>query len=133
MKRMGAIALAVLLLAGAGQAHANRHLDGNWWMAQDDSAKVGYLIGLGDGVQLGETFNVGPDGTPGPAYTAAYNRYLAGVGNPQILEGLDAFYADPQNRRVKFPDALMAVLKQIAGDADAAAFAARIKAAPPAP
>ena len=127
MRRMGAIVLAVLLLAG--QARANPHLDGNWWMAQDDSAKTGYLIGLGDGVQLGNSFTVGTDGQPGPAYTAAYNRYLAGVDNPRILEAIDAFYSDPQARRVTFPDALMAVLKQIAGDPDADAFVARIKAA----
>jgi hypothetical protein len=126
-------ALAALVLIAAGPARADRVLDGYWWTTQTDEGQLIYVMGLSDGLPLGARFAAGPDATAGTAYIGAYNHYVGGVPNPTLRSKLGTFYSDPQNLKITLPDAVMAVLKGLAGDPDTDAFIARLRAPPPAP
>lgn len=131
--RLAMVAFGVLLLAMAGPARADRVLDGYWWNAQTDEGKLIYVEGVSDGLPLGARFAAGPNAVGGDAYIAAYDHYLAGRPNSALKAQLEAFYADPQNLPIALPDAIMAVLKKAAGDADADAFLAGLRPPPPPP
>ena len=125
------VALVALLALAAGPARADRVLDGYWWIAQTDEGKLISVMSLVDGLPLGARFAAGPDATSGANYERSYNRYIAGVPNHQLEAAIEAFYADPANREITLPDAVTAVLKKLAGDTDADAFAAGLRAATP--
>ncbi len=131
--RFPILALVAMTLILAGPARADRVLDGNWWIAQTDESKLDYVMGLTDGLPLGAKFSGGPNAARTGGFVTAYNTYLAGVSNHVIAVRLDELYGDPQNRSISIPDGVLAMLKELAGDADTQAFIAAARAAPPPP
>ena len=131
--RMAMAALVALTLLAASPARADRMLDGYWWSTQTDEGKLIFLLGFSDGLPVGARFAAGSAATDGASYTGAYNHYLGGLPDRVLRSKLEAFYGDPRNLRIALPDAILAVLKQTAGDADADAFIARLRgpSAPP--
>jgi len=131
--RMAMMALAALALLAASPARADRVLDGYWWNTQTDEGQLIYVMGVSDGLPMGARFAAGPGATDGAAFVGAYNRYLGGMPNRLLRSKLEAFYRDDRNLQIALPDAILAVLKQTAGDADADAFVAGLRGPPAAP
>ena len=99
--------------------------DGNWWLLQDKVTKLDYVVGFFDGMDLGYEFSYfqfshDPDkGACLISIRDSYGRYSAKyldeVTNNQLADGLDAFYADYRNRRIRVSDAVWLVVNGIAG------------------
>ena len=120
---MGLLIAAVTTTAFAAE---NRR-DGNWWSEQDRDSKVFYLTGFFDGMDLGKDFSVWKyihsgskaDESAVAKVTAAYkeysNKYFNNVTAGQLVGGLNTFYSDYRNRRIKVFAAVWLVVQGIAG------------------
>ena len=53
------------------------------------------------------------------SYDSYMRKYLSNVTNGQLVDGLDKFYSDFRNRRIKVNDAVWLVLNQVAGEPEA--------------
>ena len=120
--------LAVIFLLGIlpalSVAEENRR-DGNWWRDQDKLTRSGYITGFLDGMDLGSNFSywkfVKDDkmntcmGKVLESYADYHSKYFEKVTNGQLVDGLDSFYANGQNRRILLTDAVWLVVNVIAG------------------
>jgi hypothetical protein len=102
--------------------------DGNWWTGQTADIKLDYIVGFFDGMELGYDFSYWgmikdtDKGVATPCMSASnksFNehneRYIRGVSNYQLVDGLDTFYKDFRNRRITVTAAVWLVLNEIAG------------------
>ena len=100
--------------------------DGNWWKGIDRVNKGYYLVGLLDGVELGNRLSLAGIDSNAKDYKEVSERvttsfseqrakYLASVTLIQLSDALDVFYADSANRQIVVYDAVWLVLHQIAG------------------
>ncbi len=102
--------------------------DGNWWITQIHLAKVIYITGIYDGMILGldfatwkyqepNTTNVEEAGVAQAlkSYNEYTKLYLHNVTSLQLSDGLDSFYSDYKNRRIKIEGAIWLVLNGISG------------------
>jgi hypothetical protein len=106
------------------QAEKGRR-DGNWWTTQTAVTKLDYMIGFFDGIELGHEFSewgLLKDSAQTPcisSVTSSYgehiDKYLAHVTNDQLVDGLDVFYKDYRNRRIRIRYAVWLVVNGIAG------------------
>ena len=120
--------LAVIFLLGIlpalSVAEENRR-DGNWWRDQDKLTRSGYITGFLDGMGLGSNFsfwNFAKDTKMNAcmekvleSYADYHSKYFEKVTNGQLVDGLDSFYANGQNRRILLTDAVWLVVNVIAG------------------
>jgi hypothetical protein len=115
-----------LSIAATAFTQDNKRRDGNYWMAQSQLSKVSYVTGFFDGMALGHNFSVWKslygkgNGDRAQAGTWAVDRsdstkYFSHVTAGQLTAGLDAFYADFQNRRITVDNAVWLVVNQIPG------------------
>src|SRR3989442_1748980 len=102
------VVLMLLLAARAFAADSPRH-DGNWFGPMTRDMKVAYLIGVRDGVIVSppwfqmrlkeaglDSCASSLDQVGSKAFSAMYDNISAG----QLVDGLDALYADSRNRLI---------------------------------
>ena len=89
--------------------------DGNNWITLPDSYRLGFVFGFLDGATVVRNefyFFVDKE-----IYNKILNRInIADVTVGQIMDGMDAFYNDFSNRRIKIVDAIYVVKMQIKGE-----------------
>lgn len=114
----------LLLLASALSSAQDTRRDGNWWNQQPLVARAIYLIGFGDGLELGKNFSVWDlvDSKNTSCATKAMQsfeqnklRFLSHVKTDQVADGVTAFYSDYRNRSILIHEAVWIVLNSIAG------------------
>ena len=118
MKRLSSFALVVVLCIAAFASNDRR--DGNWWLGETEAAKLSYVTGFFDGMELGHRFSYWDmedekgrvkrgmsDCASKAAISASKNdeKYFNNVTNDQLVSGLDTFYSDYRNRRIRVYDA----------------------------
>lgn len=118
------LALVVLLLASSALAQNSRR-DGNWWNEQTKAEKLNYMIGFFDGMDLGRSFsfwgitNSEPDKACISKVIESYgkfaDKYMQDVTNLQLVDGLDDFYKNYRNRKIKVANAVWLTLNAITG------------------
>jgi len=120
-------ALIILLIAGAMSVNAladDGRRDGNWWREMEAPAKLTYMTGFFDGMDLGNNFSYWgiPDyktnrtGQPTiDSYKTMSAKFLTRVTSDQIADGLDNFYEDFRNRSILTHNAVWIVLNMISG------------------
>lgn len=122
-------ALTLALSVAASAQTTSR--DGNWWRSQPEARKAGYVVGLFDGILLGNNFTVwdlipkakNPPPNTYDAYTQARGsfdrfteKYMTKVTSGQVVDGLDSFYSDYRNRSIHIETGAWIVLQTIAGE-----------------
>jgi hypothetical protein len=124
--KLTSVAFLFLLLGIAipGYAQDGRR-DGNWWLSTDKTIRLGYVVGFLDGIHLGERFSYwkltsDAENTPCVkkmllASSEYEDKYLSNVKIRQLNDGLNDFFSDYKNRRIKVDDAMWLVLNGIAG------------------
>jgi hypothetical protein len=124
--RKTVFAFVLLSLISVCHAQNKTRRDGNWWNTQGHDLKRFYMIGLFDGMQLGNYFSVwgiqSGDKTSEAcevkairSYQNHLDKYFTNVTNGQVADGLDTFYKDYRNRSILVPDAVWVVINSIAG------------------
>ena len=99
--------------------------DGNWWHDQDRLTRAAYIIGFFDGMDLGHNFSYWKllkekekdscIGEIAESYREHSAKYFNNITNVQLMDGLDSFYADFRNRRIRVANAVWLVVNSIAG------------------
>jgi hypothetical protein len=118
--------LFVMLSSCCVLAQTNTHRDGNWWRDKGDIAKLDYITGIFDGMELGHNFTLlGIEGAKEKgttclvqalsSYSDFSGKFFTSVTNTQIADGLDVFYKDYRNRSIRVYDAIWVVANSIAG------------------
>src|ERR1700737_4718265 len=127
LMRASSIAFVLLVCGIAAAPHEpSQRRDGNWWREMGSGGKFVYVTGFFDGMDLGNNFSywgIVDKQKNDPAMTKVANsydsymqRYLTNVTNGQLADGLDKFYSDFRNRRIKVNSAVWLVLNEIAGE-----------------
>ena len=115
--------LAALLfaLSFSLQAQDSRR-DGNWWREQPQSDKFTYMVGFFDGMDLGRQFTLWKnidDKDCAPKIIESFrfdnDKFFKDVTNAQLADGLDVFYKDYRNRKIRIHDAVWLTVNAIAG------------------
>ncbi len=125
MKTRAAILFVVLLLPSGAVAQSTRP-DGNWWRDRSSIQKGAFVIGFFVGTGLGHQFSywgsLERDKAKGFAefrrldsFDEYFTKYVKNVRSDQLVDGLDDFYKDYQNRGILIVDAAWLVLNAIAG------------------
>ena len=121
---MRLVVLTAMFLVATGINGESDHRDGNWWLSMPSAAKPSYIVGFLDGMELGYVFSLqNPDVRQKfecvSAVMHSYNqgtlKYFDNVTAAQLVDGLNAFYNDYKNRRIRIPQAMQAVVNGIAG------------------
>jgi len=99
--------------------------DGNWWRGEDKYARITYVTGFFDGMDLGHRFSYWEFTNKKELEDCIYkvitsydnfcDKYFKNVTNGQIVDGLDSFYADFRNRSIVVHSAVWVVVNSIAG------------------
>lgn len=122
------VALVVILLAFSSPASAQtaQGLDGNAWREFDAMpaprlVRMALVRGLLDGVTLGFVLMATEPSDTKETLAAAANYLMttqsaiSGVPVDQIVDGLNAFYGDYRNRRIRVTSATGVILREIGG------------------
>src|SRR5438128_4084001 len=109
MRQLLIICMSVLLSYSASASAERR--DGNWWRSLSQRYKYDYALGFLDGIKLGAKFSYwgtfekdNKDRCTAEAiasYREYQDKYLLNISNDQVVDGLDEFYSDYRNRRIK--------------------------------
>lgn len=107
---------------------SDTRMDGNWWLSLEKNVRAFYVVGFLEGNELGQMFSTLKYMTPNAnkteqagvnqareSYKEYYQKYLHNLTFGQVVDGLDSFYADYRNRRIRLPGAIWLVLNGIAG------------------
>jgi hypothetical protein len=121
MKRLWLVLVLLFAVTSSTYAEDNRR-DGNWWREQPQSDKLAYMVGFFDGIGLGRLFtywhNI-DDKNCSPKIIDSFqfysDKFLKDVTNSQLVDGLDVFYKDYRNRKIRIHDAVWLTLNAIAG------------------
>jgi hypothetical protein len=127
MKRLPFALILLSVFAVYVQAQAERR-DGNWWVGETLDVKLNYAVGFFDGMKLGYNFSYWGMTkesdkkvmTPcmsdvNKSFSDYSDKYFSNVTNDQLVDGLDNFYKDYRNRKIKVPDAVWLVVNSISG------------------
>src|SRR5258708_892616 len=117
-----AVLLSVIGSLAAQGAESRR--DGNWWRHLPELERLAYVVGFFDGMGLGHEFSYwglpSKDGkvdsfteAVGVSYALMEEKYLKGVTNNQIADGITKLYADYRNRTIMLHGAVWLVLNSI--------------------
>jgi hypothetical protein len=121
------VTFVLTLLAGLPFAVADdNRRDGNWWLNQPKTTRAIYAVGFFDGMDLGHVFSFWKYASDKKSqqtwipltwesYGEYTQKYLNNVTAGQLIEGLDSFYSDYRNRRIRVSDAVWLVANSIAG------------------
>ncbi len=123
--------IAVQLFFNISVAYAQYYgtgsYNGNWWVSvKDRRVRNTFIAGFLSGMELGYHFSnwdlVGANRECSYRVTRSYNsfksNYLANVSTSQLADGLNQFYSDLKNRKIKVYDAVWIVLNIISGRPD---------------
>jgi hypothetical protein len=103
---------------------ANTRWDGNWWQGLGEIQRVFYVVGLFDGMQLGNNFSQWcmTDAEKKSCQYAALQSFgkcmdknAANITAGQVKDGLDKFYEDYRNRQIKVYNAAWIVFYSTTG------------------
>src|SRR5438132_12618479 len=106
MHRQGlALAIAAAVLAMTGRlASEDERRDGNWWTQRAGPAKLTYVTGFFDGMNLGHDFSywrfVSKKASASclaqtdDSFNTYSTKYFSHVTNDQISDGFNEFYSD---------------------------------------
>jgi hypothetical protein len=99
--------------------------DGNWWNNLDNNSKYDYIVGFFDGMDLGNLFSywgisdIDKHDDCVSSIIESYNEYsriyFKNVSNIQLVDGLNEFYSDYRNRKIKIAGAIWLVVNSISG------------------
>ena len=102
--------------------------DGNWWRQQGYGVQLAYVTGFFDGMELGKNFscwNFINDPSKKRCLEAVINsfyeylhKYFSNITNDQIVDGLNAFYEDFRNRKIRLDNGVWIVVNEIAGKSE---------------
>jgi hypothetical protein len=119
-----ALCFPMLTPTAPQDANAQRR-DGNWWMTQSEVVKLNYVVGFFDGMQLGRDFsywgiidenkNDPAVSQVGSSFSKYTKKYMSNVTSSQLVDGLDKFYGDYRNRRIRVEAGVWLVVNGIAG------------------
>lgn len=143
MRTAGGV-LVALLLASAAAAQTPARPDGEWWRTLDGQftgspaqradiaalSRLSFVTGALAGQQIAARIvkrwlERSADRDPS-VLGALFHRYQPGLEGTQVVDGVNEFYADFRNRRIRIDDAIWIVLQEIAGD-DESAIADQVK------
>lgn len=124
--------LATILAVGLTVQHAKAEeirRDGNWWRTTTREFRLSYMVGFSDGIWLGWRFSSvnlrGKDGQLDATEVIRVGRsfdksldLIENLTNLQVVDGLDKFYTDYRNRRIRVLEAVWIVLQSINGTPD---------------
>lgn len=104
-------------------AQSDDRRDGNYWNELPENEKYKYVTGFFDGLELGNRFSYwGMDSSKHDCLAEAIasfreygNKYFKDVTNIQIVDGLNEFYKDYRNRKIKIIDSIWLISNSIAG------------------
>jgi hypothetical protein len=119
MRRFASLVLVLCLASHIAAAVERR--DGNWWIPLSENLKLAYITGFFDGTHLGRAFSAHDftNTTTRLAIEASFDKnadkYLGNVTNDQLVDGLNDFYKDFRNRRIRVNDATWVVVNDISG------------------
>jgi hypothetical protein len=124
MKPLVVAVLTLLVLPVYAHAQEERR-DGNWWVGETPNTKLNYAVGFFDGMELGHDFSYwGIVKDPKKekclvdvrtSFDDSSAKFFSHVSNYQLVDGLDTFYKDYRNRKIRAPDAVWIVVNEIAG------------------
>jgi hypothetical protein len=115
---------ATLLFCTSTSPAEQTRRDGNWWVARSGLDKSSYVLGMFDGIELGQFLVMRNIRSQADAdkLNGALNEFmsnkqllLSNVTVGQVQAGLDDFYQDYKNRKIYCNDAVQIVLEGSAG------------------
>ena len=119
------LATVVVFAANTREGVSDNRRDGNWWTTKDTLSKLNYTTGFFDGMELGHNMSAWAflkDKAESQcvnltieSYANYKSTYLNNVTNGQLVYGIDVFYSDYRNRRIRTDAAVWLVLNSIAG------------------
>ena len=119
--------LTALLFAISLPLYGQDRRDGNWWLDQTPFLKASYITGFFDGTHLGYKFSYWQchdedvskeclaNSKAKESYEFYASKYTKNVTNIQVADGLDVFYKDYRNRKIRLEDGVWLTLNAIAG------------------
>ncbi len=113
----------LLMISPTARDQANDRRDGNWWRAQSVNTRYAFMTGFLDGLYLGNDFSYwGLTNSKGEcvepiakSFSDNITKFVSGVTNAQLSDGLDSFYEDYRNRRIRVDHGVWLVLNEISG------------------
>lgn len=129
MKRPKIILLPLLLIIflyySLGSCYEQISRDGVWWNTKSDAAKLDYITGFLDGLDLGHCFSIWDITQTTEAmkciqkviqsYTTHNEKYLDNFSSSQIIDRLNSLYQNTKNSKIRINDGIWIVLNQLAG------------------
>jgi hypothetical protein len=121
MRTFGLLAVLVLAASLTLPAQVVTRRDGNWWLEQSRLTKTSYIVGFYDGIELGDEFSLWQSKDSDylaknlKSFDYYEEKYLKGVTNEQLADGLDIFFKDYRNRKISIHSAVWLTLNAIAG------------------
>lgn len=127
MKLLATLALLASVAVAMPSRSEDVRRDGNWWLTLPRSDKLSYTLGVFDGAQLGSNFSMWKymysklehervcTAQAQKAYSDYFDKYFANTTNGQLVDGLDTFYEDYRNRRIRAYGGIWLVMHGIAG------------------
>ena len=117
--------ISLLLLSFNIYSQTNDRRDGNWWNNLDANTKYYFVTGFFDGMDLGNNFsywgitNSNTECNCISKTIESYNyyadKYFKNVTNVQLVDGLNDFFSDYRNRRIRISSAVWLVTNSIVG------------------
>lgn len=102
-------------------AQETERRDGNYWRQMDNPSKGYFVLGILDGMELGENISRWALETHSPSNKKVeeslrtYNKDFRNVSNLQICDGLDSLYSDYKNRSILIWEGAYLVVQSIKG------------------
>ena len=130
--RMKLLHLLLVLMLVTASVHADdSRPDGNWWNTQSQNGRLNYIVGFYDGMILGHRFSYwkyaddsqdrsyGCTNKSAISFNEYHHRYIDDVRNDQLVDGVNEFYRDNRNHKIRVADAVWWVVNHIAGEPQA--------------
>jgi hypothetical protein len=102
--------------------------DGHRWLSLDENSKYAYIVGFLEGMFLGHCFTTWglSGGMTGDApyrhatdsYNEHWKRLVSNTVYRNFFEGLDALYADADNRKIAVRDGMWIVMNKVSGKSE---------------
>ncbi len=112
----------VIILFSSSPVYSTEGHDGNWWRTLQREQKQYYLVGILDGLELGQTFLSMDERKHQTEVIVSYylnqEKYFKNVTYDQLIDGLDIFFSDFKNRSIEINSGLFVVLKMIRGGSE---------------
>lgn len=100
-------------------------MDGNWWNKLEPKLKFSFIVGFFEGMDLGNYFSYwGMSNSKKDldcstkainSYKYYANKYFNRITTGQLVDGLNEFFSDYRNRRIKISSSIWLVTNSIVG------------------